>query len=117
MSRIVLAGMPAAGHINPSLGLVRELVRQNVRVTYYATEDFRDRIEYAGAEFRYCPARTISAKEIAEATRIGPLRVVKRLLAPSVTRLAAAQAGESCHSTNVGPDSVASGPGSRAPFS
>ena len=75
-----MAGMPAAGHVNPSLGLVRELVRQHVQVIYYATEEFRDPIERTGAEFRSYPAETISANDIAEATRSGPLRVVTRIL-------------------------------------
>jgi UDP:flavonoid glycosyltransferase YjiC (YdhE family) len=38
MSRIVLTGVPAAGHVNPSLPLVRELVRRNIPVTYYSTD-------------------------------------------------------------------------------
>jgi MGT family glycosyltransferase len=81
MSRIVVAGMPAAGHVNPSVPLVRELVRQNVDVTYYATDEFRDSVERAGAEFRPYPAGTISSNDIAEATRTGsPVRVVTRIL-------------------------------------
>jgi MGT family glycosyltransferase len=81
MSRIVMTGMPAAGHVNPSLPLVRELVRQGVRVTYYSTEQFRDAIEHTGA-FRPYPAGTITAADIAEATRTGsPVRVVVRGLA------------------------------------
>ncbi|GAA5111581.1 macrolide family glycosyltransferase [Pseudonocardia adelaidensis] len=82
MSRIVMTGMPAAGHVNPSLPLVRELVRQGVRVTYYSTGQFRDVIEHTGAEFRPYPAGTITAEDIADATRTGsPVRVVVRVLA------------------------------------
>ncbi|TWF78753.1 hypothetical protein FHX44_114676 [Pseudonocardia hierapolitana] len=82
MTRIVMTGMPAAGHVNPSLPLVRELVRRDVRVTYYSTEQFRDVIERTGAEFRPYPAGTITADDIAEATRTGsPVRVVVRGLA------------------------------------
>jgi MGT family glycosyltransferase len=81
MTRIVMTGMPAAGHVNPSLPLVRELVGQDVRVTYYATEQFRDVIERTGAEFRPYPAGTITADDIAEATRTGSsVRVVVRAL-------------------------------------
>jgi len=82
VSRIVMTGMPAAGHVNPSLPLVRELVRQGVRVRYYSTERFRGAIEHTGAEFRPYPAATITADDIAEATRTGsPVRVVVRALA------------------------------------
>jgi MGT family glycosyltransferase len=88
MSRIVLTGMPAAGHVNPSLPLVRELVRRNIPVTYYATDEFRDSIERTGAEFRPYPAGTISSSDIAEATRTGsPVRVVARILAATETLL------------------------------
>jgi MGT family glycosyltransferase len=82
MNRIVMAGMPAAGHVNPSLPLVRELVRRDIRVTYYSTEQFRDVIEHTGAEFRPYPAGTITADDIAEATRTASaVRVVVRSLA------------------------------------
>jgi MGT family glycosyltransferase len=82
MNRIVMAGMPAAGHVNPSLPLVRELVRRETRVTYYSTEQFRDVIEHTGAEFRPYPAGTITADDIAEATRTASaVRVVVRSLA------------------------------------
>ena len=88
MSRITVAGMPAAGHVNPSLPLVRELVRHRIQVTYYATEQFRDPIERTGAEFRPYPAGTISANDIAEATRTGsPVRVVSRVLTATETLL------------------------------
>jgi MGT family glycosyltransferase len=79
--RVVVAGMPAAGHVNPSVPLVRELVHRGVQVTYYTAEQFREPVERTGAEFRRYPAGTISARDIAEATRTGgPVRVVARAL-------------------------------------
>ncbi|MGH8966315.1 MAG: macrolide family glycosyltransferase, partial [Actinomycetes bacterium] len=79
--RIAMAGMPAAGHVNPSLPLVRELVRRGVQVTYYTGEQFRAPVERTGAEFRPYPAGSLSARDIAEATRSGsPMRVVTRIL-------------------------------------
>lgn len=41
-----------AGHINPSLGLVHELVRRGETIDYFAREAYRARIEGAGARFR-----------------------------------------------------------------
>jgi len=86
MSRIVMTGMPAAGHVNPSLPLVHELVRQGIQVTYYSAEQFRGAIERTGAQFRPYPPGTITAHDIAEATRTGsPVRVVVQGLASTET--------------------------------
>ncbi|MCP3803123.1 glycosyl transferase [Allokutzneria sp. A3M-2-11 16] len=86
MSRIALAGMPAAGHVNPSAPIVRELVGRGVAVTYYSSEEFRDTIERTGAEFRPYPSNTVSARAIAEATTSGgPVRVVATLMPATET--------------------------------
>lgn len=88
MNRIAMAAMPAAGHVNPSAPIIRELVRRNVEVTYYATEEFRDVVERTGARFRPYPESTISSTMIAEATRNGgPIRVVSRVLGATETLL------------------------------
>jgi len=52
MSKAIFFNVPAYGHINPSLGLVSELVRRGEQVIYYATEEFHANIEGTGAEFR-----------------------------------------------------------------
>ena len=52
MSRILFLAVPSHGHVNPTVGLVHELVRRGERVTYFAAEPFRERIEGAGATFR-----------------------------------------------------------------
>ena len=46
----------AFGHINPTLALVTELVKQGVRVTYFTTEAFRNIIEPTGAKFVAVPS-------------------------------------------------------------
>ncbi|GAA4535925.1 glycosyltransferase [Amycolatopsis samaneae] len=75
----MLAGMPAWGHVNPSLPIVRELTRCGVEVTYYTGPEFREPVERAGAEFRAYPPGSIGVRDIAEATRTGStLRVVTR---------------------------------------
>lgn len=48
---ILFYGTPAYGHINPTLPIVCELVKNGYQVVYYATEEFRQAIEATGAEF------------------------------------------------------------------
>ena len=51
MACIFFFSIPAHGHVNPTLPLVRELTTRSHRVIYYETEEFRAKIESAGAEF------------------------------------------------------------------
>ena len=53
---IAFVSLGAFGHINPTLALVTELVRQGVRVTYFTTEAFRSIIEPTGAKFVPVPS-------------------------------------------------------------
>ncbi len=76
-----MAGMPASGHLNPSLPLVRELVRRGIEVTYCTGTEFRDAVERTGAEFVGYPDGSLSAADIAAATRTGSsVAVVNRIL-------------------------------------
>ena len=54
MSRIVFFSIPAYGHTNPTVEVVRQLVRRGHRVRYYSFEEFRAKLEGAGAEFVPC---------------------------------------------------------------
>lgn len=56
MSKIVFFCIPAHGHTNPTLGVVRELVERGHEVWYYSYEPFRDKIEGVGAKFIPCDA-------------------------------------------------------------
>lgn len=47
--------LPAYGHLNPALGLVRELTARGERIVFYSTPPFREVIEAAGAEYRPHP--------------------------------------------------------------
>ena len=54
MSKIVFFCIPAHGHTNPTLGVVRELVHRGHEVLYYSYETFREKIEGVGAKFVAC---------------------------------------------------------------
>ena len=54
MKTIVFFCIPAHGHTNPTLGVVRELIGRGHRVVYYSYEMFRDKIEATGAELIAC---------------------------------------------------------------
>ncbi|HEX9061148.1 MAG TPA: macrolide family glycosyltransferase [Clostridia bacterium] len=52
MSKVFFFNIPFHGHMNPSLGLVKELVNRGEEVIYYCTDSFKEKIESAGATFR-----------------------------------------------------------------
>ena len=54
MSKIVFFCIPAHGHTNPTLGVVRELVSRGHEVWYYSYNVVREKIESAGATFISC---------------------------------------------------------------
>ena len=56
MSRIVFFCIPAHGHTNPTLGVVRELIVRGHQVWYYSYEMLREKIEETGAVFVPCDA-------------------------------------------------------------
>ncbi len=61
MSRIVFFCIPAHGHTNPTLGVVRELADRGHEVYYYSYELMREKIESAGAVF--CPCDAFDAEQ------------------------------------------------------
>ncbi len=72
MSKIVFFCIPAHGHTNPTLGVVRELVSRGHQVWYYSYNIMREKIESAGATFISCDdydtEKNLSAKD---STRVG----------------------------------------------
>lgn len=54
MSRIVFFCIPAHGHTNPTLGVVKELVSLGHQVWYYSYNIMREKIESTGAVFISC---------------------------------------------------------------
>ncbi|MCX5266003.1 macrolide family glycosyltransferase [Streptomyces sp. NBC_00199] len=49
-AHIAVFNVPMHGHVNPTLGVVEELVRRGHRVTYAVTEEFVHQVKAAGAE-------------------------------------------------------------------
>lgn len=54
MSKIAFFCIPAHGHTNPTLGVVRELVSRGNEVWYYSYDVMREKIEAAGATYISC---------------------------------------------------------------
>lgn len=54
MSKIVFFSIPAYGHTNPTIEVVRELVDRGNEVLYYSFNEFKDKIEDAGGKFIGC---------------------------------------------------------------
>jgi MGT family glycosyltransferase len=54
MRKIAFFCIPAHGHTNPTLGVVRELVARGNEVYYYSYEMMREKIEATGAKFIPC---------------------------------------------------------------
>ncbi|MBR5153159.1 MAG: glucosyltransferase [Clostridia bacterium] len=72
MRKIVFFCIPAHGHTNPTLGVVRELVARGHEVWYYSYNMMREKIESAGATFISCDDYDIEHKLSAkDATRVG----------------------------------------------
>lgn len=54
MSKIVFFCIPAHGHTNPTLGVVRELIARGHEVWYYSYKIMQEKIESTGARFVVC---------------------------------------------------------------
>ncbi|MBW4507960.1 MAG: MGT family glycosyltransferase [Scytonematopsis contorta HA4267-MV1] len=55
MSRVLFLNVSSAGHIIPTFGLVKELLRQGEEVIYYEVSEFQSEIKALGAVFRFYP--------------------------------------------------------------
>ena len=113
MATIVFFCIPAHGHTNPTLNVVRELVTRGNRVVYYSYDEFREKIEDAGAEFVSCngfDAQLCLTRE--EGAKIGSdLALSTRVLVD--TTLAATSKGVELLEEELG--CVAAGKGTPAP--
>ena len=52
LSRVLFINGGSEGHINPTIGVVQELISRGEEVVYFTIEDFRERVEKTGATVR-----------------------------------------------------------------
>ncbi|MBE5835203.1 MAG: glucosyltransferase [Butyrivibrio sp.] len=69
--RIAWFCIPAHGHTNPTLGLVRALTESGHEIYYFSFEMFRDKIENAGAIFISCDGFDFEMEDKENAGRVG----------------------------------------------
>ena len=77
--------IPAHGHTNPTLGVVRELTRAGHQVHYFSFEMFREKIEQAGAVFIPCDGYDFEMEDKENADRVGKDKVFATELLVSST--------------------------------
>ena len=63
--------IPAHGHTNPTLGIVKELTAAGHQVYYFSFEMFREKIEQAGAAFIGCDGYDFEMEDKENADRVG----------------------------------------------
>ena len=77
--------IPAHGHTNPTLGLVKTLTDAGHQVWYFSFEDFREKIEKAGATFIGCDGYDFEMEDKGNADRVGKDKVYATELLVSST--------------------------------
>ena len=67
MYNIVFFCIPAQGHTNPTLGVVRELISMGHQVWYYSFDIMKEKIESTGAKYiscdKYCSECFVTATD------------------------------------------------------
>ncbi len=63
--------IPAHGHTNPTLGLVREVIEAGHEVYYFSFESFREKIQGAGATFISCDGCDFDMEDKENSDRVG----------------------------------------------
>lgn len=69
--KIIWFCIPAHGHTNPTLGLVRALTKAGHTIYYFSYEMFREKIEAAGAEFFSCDGYNFEEQDKDYADKVG----------------------------------------------
>ena len=77
--------IPAHGHTNPTLGLVKALTEAGHEVWYFSFDEFREKIEGAGATFISCDGYDFDMEDKGNADRVGKDKVYATELLVSST--------------------------------
>ena len=77
--------IPAHGHTNPTLGLVKTLTEAGHQIWYFSFEEFREKIESAGATFISCDGYDFEMEDKENADRVGKDKVFATELLVSST--------------------------------
>ena len=77
--------IPAHGHTNPTLGLIKALTEGGHQVWYFSFEEFREKIENAGATFIGCDGYDFEMEDKGNADRVGKDKVYATELLVSST--------------------------------
>ena len=77
--------IPAHGHTNPTLGLVKALTDAGHQIWYFSFETFRKKIEKAGATFIGCDGYELEMEDKGNADRVGKDKVFATELLVSST--------------------------------
>ena len=77
--------IPAHGHTNPTLGLVKALTTSGHEIWYFSFEEFREKIEAAGANFIACDGYDFEMEDKGNADRVGKDKVYATELLVSST--------------------------------
>jgi len=83
--KIAWFGIPAHGHTNPTLGLVKALTGAGHKIWYFSFEEFREEIEHAGATFIGCDGYDFEMEDKGNADRVGKDKVFATELLVSST--------------------------------
>ena len=83
--RIAWFCIPAHGHTNPTLGLVKTLTEAGHQIWYFSFEEFREKIESAGATFIGCDGYDFDMEDKDNADRVGKDKVFATELLVSST--------------------------------
>ena len=98
--------IPAHGHTNPTLGLVKELTQAGHEIWYFSFEPFREKIEAAGAHFIACDGYDFEMKDKENGARVGKDKAFASELLVSATLALDEMAAENI--ARIRPDLVVS---------
>jgi MGT family glycosyltransferase len=69
--KIAWFGIPAYGHTNPSLGIVKEMTDVGHEVYYFSFDIFKEKLENVGAQFISCDGYDFAMEDKENADRVG----------------------------------------------